>query len=66
MHVIDGTLHIGANGIASRVEGDATDATSVCIRDALVGSVWSCGQEREVPLRLCIGNPEVPPEPVRP
>jgi hypothetical protein len=66
MHVIDGTLHIGANGIASRVDGDATDATSVCIRNALVGSIWSCGQEREVPLRLCIGNPEVPPEPVRP
>lgn len=66
VHVVDGTLHIAANGIASRVDGDATDATSVCIRNALVGSAWSCAGERDVPMRLCIGNPVRATEPVRP
>ena len=66
VHVIDGTLHIAANGLASRVDGDATDATSVCIRNALVGSTWSCAGERDVPMRLCIGNPVRATEPVRP
>jgi hypothetical protein len=64
--VVDGTLHIARNGITSRVHGEATDATSVCVRNALVGSVWPCTGERDIAMRLCIGHPEVPTEPVRP
>jgi hypothetical protein len=66
VHVVDGTLHIARNGITSRVDGEATDATSVCVRNALVGSVWPCTGERHIAMRLCIGHPEVPTEPVRP
>ena len=64
--VVDGTLHIARNGITSRVDGEATDATSVCVRNALVGSVWPCTGERDIAMRLCIGQPEAPVEPVRP
>ena len=66
VRVINASLHIAQNGVASHAQGDASDATGTCLQNALIGSVWPCSGERDVAMRLCVGNPPAPPEPVRP
>ena len=66
VRMINASVHIQPNGVASHVQSDASDATTTCLQNALIGSVWPCSGERDVALRLCAGNPLAPPEPVRP
>jgi hypothetical protein len=66
VRVINASVHIAQNGVASHAQGDASDLTGTCLQNALIGSVWPCSGERDVAMRLCVGNPPAPPEPVRP
>lgn len=66
VRVINASVHIEPNGVASHAQGDASDATTTCLQNALIGSVWPCSGARDVAMRLCVGNPPAPPEPVRP
>lgn len=66
VRVINASVHVAQNGVASHAQGDASDATTTCLENALIGSVWPCSGERDVAMRLCVDNPPAPPEPVRP
>jgi len=66
VRIVNASVHVTPNGVASHVQSDASDATTTCLQNALIGSVWPCSGERDVAMRLCAGNPVAPPEPVRP
>lgn len=66
VRIVNASVHVTPSSVASHVQSDAADATTTCLQNALIGSVWPCSGERDVAMRLCVGNPPAPPEPVRP